>query len=162
MAELMRNEGGIIACDRDERRVEILRDNLNRLGVTIARCVHHDWTSGKAFEDGAGFDRILVDAPCSNTGVMRRRVDVRWRLSPDDFLRMPALQIRIVRAVTPLLKPGGTLVYSTCSLEPEENEHVVAGILEEFGFLKLAEQTSAVPFRDGFDGAYAAKLIRVL
>jgi 16S rRNA (cytosine967-C5)-methyltransferase len=160
LAELMKNDGAIVACDRDERRVEILRDNLERLGVTIARCVHHDWTGGKPFENAASFDRILVDAPCSNTGVMRRRVDVRWRLSPDDFSRMPTLQARIVRAVVPLLKPGGSLVYSTCSLEPEENEQVVAGILRKFQFLKLEEQTAVLPFRDGFDGAYAAKLSR--
>jgi 16S rRNA (cytosine967-C5)-methyltransferase len=122
--------------------------------------VHHDWTGGKPFEDVAGFDRILVDAPCSNSGVMRRRVDVRWRLSPDDFLRMPALQTRIVRTVVPQLKPGGSLVYSTCSLEPEENEGVTDAILREFPFLKLVEQRSVLPFRDGFDGAYAAKLSR--
>jgi 16S rRNA (cytosine967-C5)-methyltransferase len=160
VAELMKNNGTIVACDRDQRRIEILRDNLERLGATIARCIHHDWTSSKPFEDAASFDRILVDAPCSNTGVMRRRVDVRWRLAPDDFSRMPALQARIVRAVVPLLKPDGALVYSTCSLEPEENEKMVAGILGEFRFLKLEEQISVLPFRDGFDGAYAAKLSR--
>jgi 16S rRNA (cytosine967-C5)-methyltransferase len=160
VADLMKNDGAIVACDRDERRIEILHDNLDRLGVTIARCVHHDWTSGKPFEDVAGFDRILVDAPCSNTGVMRRRVDVRWRLSPGDFLRMPALQTRIVRAVAPLLKPGGSLVYSTCSLEPEENEGVIDPILREFPFLKLMKQQAIVPFRDGLDGAYAAKFSR--
>jgi 16S rRNA (cytosine967-C5)-methyltransferase len=160
LAELMKDDGAIVACDRDEHRIGILRDNLERLGATNARCTHHDWTSGKPFEDTAGFDRILVDAPCSNTGVMRRRVDVRWRLSPDDFLRMPALQTRIVRAVLPLLRPGGSLVYSTCSLEPEENEGVIDAILGKFPFLKLTEQRAVLPFRDGFDGAYAAKLSR--
>jgi 16S rRNA (cytosine967-C5)-methyltransferase len=124
--------------------------------------MHHDWTRGEPLEETAGFDRILVDAPCSNTGVMRRRVDVRWRLTPEDFSRMRALQIRIVRNVAPLLKPGGSLVYSTCSLEPEENGQVVAEILAAFPFLKLAEETSVLPFRDGLDGAYAAKLIRQL
>jgi 16S rRNA (cytosine967-C5)-methyltransferase len=160
LAELMKNDGAIVACDRDEHRIGILRDNLGRLGVTNARCVHHDWTSGKPFEDVGGFDRILVDAPCSNTGVMRRRVDVRWRLSTDDFLRMPALQTRIVSAVVPLLKPGGSLVYSTCSLESEENEGVIDAILCRFPFLKLTGQRSVLPFRDAFDGAYAAKLSR--
>lgn len=162
LAELMKNDGAIVACDRDKRRIEILQQNLDRLGVTIARCVHHDWSSGQPFEDAAGFDRILVDAPCSNTGVMRRRVDVRWRLSPDDFVRMPALQARIVRAVGPLLKPGGSLVYSTCSLEREENEGVIDAVLREVPLLRLVEQRAILPFRDGFDGAYAAKLIRQL
>ena len=77
------------------------------------------------------FDKILVDAPCTNTGVMRRRVDVRWRLRPDDFVRMPRRQLAILRAVAPLLKPGGSLVYSTCSLEPEENDDVVAVVPAE-------------------------------
>lgn len=160
LAELMKNNGAIVACDRDKHRVEVLRENLERLGVTMARCMHHDWTSGQPLQDATGFDRILVDAPCSNTGVMRRRVDVRWRLTPDDFPRMATLQTRIVRGVVSFLKPGGTLVYSTCSLEPEENEQVVERIVREFPFFRLEEQKSVVPFRDDFDGAFAARLIR--
>ena len=73
---------------------------------------------------------------------------------------MPTEQLGIVRATIPLLKPGGVLVYSTCSIEPEENEEVVRRDLREFPFLKLGEQISLLPFRDGFDGAFAAKLIR--
>jgi 16S rRNA (cytosine967-C5)-methyltransferase len=160
LAELMRNAGFILACDRDENRLGTLRDNLERLGVTIGRSVRHDWSTGGELPDEAAFDRILVDAPCTNTGVMRRRVDLRWRLRPDDFSRMPAEQLGIVRATLPLLRNNGALVYSTCSIEPEENEGVVAAILREFPFLKLSEQVSLLPFRDGFDGAFAAKLIR--
>ena len=160
LAELMQNEGFILACDRDESRVETIRENLERLGVTIGHCVRHDWTAGTLLPDPAPFDRILVDAPCTNTGVMRRRVDLRWRLGPEDFLRMPAEQLGILRATIPLLKTGGVFVYSTCSIEPEENERVVAAILSEFQFLKLVEQISLLPFQDGFDGAFAGKLIR--
>ncbi len=159
IAELMKNQGFILACDRDEHRVKILRDNLTTLGVTIARSVRHDWLR-QTLNDEPAFDRILIDAPCSNTGVMRRRVDVRWRLTPEDFARMAAEQIRIARAVIPLLKAGGVLVYSTCSLEPEENEQVAEAILREFPFFKLIEQRTVLPFRDGFDGAYAAKFSR--
>jgi 16S rRNA (cytosine967-C5)-methyltransferase len=160
LAELMENEGFILACDRDENRVETLRENLERLGVTTGHCVRHDWIAGKRLLDQAPFDRILVDAPCTNTGVMRRRVDLRWRLRPEDFSRMPAEQLGIVRATIPLLKTGGVLVYSTCSIEPEENEGVAAAILSEFPFLKRIEQIGWLPFQDGFDGAFAAKLIR--
>ena len=159
IAELMKNEGLILACDRDQSRVETLRDNLERLGVENTRTLRHDWAH-QPLSDEPPFDRILIDAPCSNTGVMRRRVDVRWRLTPDDFARMAAEQFRIVRATMPLLKPGGVLVYSTCSLEPEENRKVVDQTLKKFPFLKFVEEKSVLPFRDGFDGAYVAKLIR--
>ncbi len=92
---------------------------------------------------------------------MRRRVDVRWRLRASDFLRMQQRQIEIVRALVRLLKPNGLLVYSTCSLEPEENEEAVRRILESSPDLRLAEEERfSLPFRDGFDGAYAAKLVR--
>jgi 16S rRNA (cytosine967-C5)-methyltransferase len=160
VAELMKNEGLVLACDRDQSRVETLRGNLERLGVKIARAIRHDWAQ-QTLDGERPFDRILIDAPCSNTGVMRRRVDVRWRLTLDDFARMAAEQLRIVRATMPLLKPGGVLVYSTCSLEPEENTAVVEQTLKEFLFLKLAEEKSVLPFRDNFDGAYAAKLVRL-
>lgn len=159
LAELMNNRGHLIACDRDSARLVALRENLNQLRVTIARTILHDWHSPATPGMGA-FDRILVDAPCSNTGVMRRRVDVRWRLTPEDFRRMPAEQVTILRAVAPLLRPGGTLVYSTCSLEPEENEQVVDRILAEIPSLGIEDIRSSLPFRDGFDGAFAAKLRR--
>lgn len=160
IAELMKNEGFILACDRDTSRVRTLQENLERLGVGISRCVPHDWTSRDPLPEAAAFDRILVDAPCTNTGVMRRRVDLRWRLKSESFSRMQAEQLGIVRATIPFLKPGGVLVYSTCSIEPEENEEVVRAILREFPFLKLADQISLLPFRDGFDGAFAAKFVQ--
>jgi 16S rRNA (cytosine967-C5)-methyltransferase len=159
LAELMKNNGFILACDRDERRVETLRDNLKRLGSEIVRSLRHDWSKQTLSEETA-FDRILIDAPCSNTGVMRRRIDVRWRLTPDDFSRMALEQMRIIRTVAPQLKPGGVLVYSTCSLEPEENEQIVERTLTEFSFLRTDDQKSVLPFRDGFDGAFAARLVR--
>jgi 16S rRNA (cytosine967-C5)-methyltransferase len=154
-----------VASDRDEGRLRTLQDNLERLGVGIARLVRHDWARGAPAPDAAAisaFDRILVDAPCSNTGVMRRRVDLRWRLAPTDFSRMGEEQLRILRATIPLLKAGGLLVYSTCSIEREENENVVSAILREFPFLQYTAQVSSLPFRDGFDGAFAAKLVRAV
>jgi 16S rRNA (cytosine967-C5)-methyltransferase len=160
IAELMKNEGFILAGDRDTNRVRTVQENLERLGVGISHCVSHDWTSGNPLPEATDFDRILIDVPCSNTGVMRRRVDLRWRLRPESFSRMRTEQLAIVRATIPLLKPGGVLVYSTCSIEPEENEEVVRAILQEVPFLKLGDQVSMLPFRDGFDGAFAAKFVR--
>ena len=164
IAQLMENLGIIVACDRDPQRIDTLKENMARLGVGIALILQHDWTGKRVppeITSVAPFDRILIDAPCSNTGVMRRRVDVRWRLRASDFLRMQQRQIEIVRAPVRLLKPNGLLVYSTCSLEPEENEEAVRRILESSPDLRLAEEERfSLPFRDGFDGAYAAKLVR--
>jgi 16S rRNA (cytosine967-C5)-methyltransferase len=89
---------------------------------------------------------------------MRRRVDLRWRLRPKDFQRLPNEQLRIIRAVLQHLKAGGVFVYSTCSLEPEENERVVENALGEFPFLRLESERQVLPFRDGFDGAFAVRL----
>lgn len=160
MGDLMMNDGAILACDRDSRRLGVLKENVERLGVAIVQARQQDWASGALSGENHSFDRILIDAPCSNTGVVRRRVDVRWRLRPDDFSRMSAVQFSIVQAAIPFLKPGGTLVYSTCSIEPEENEEVVQRIASEFPFLNVAEQKSLLPFSDGFDGAYAARFVR--
>jgi 16S rRNA (cytosine967-C5)-methyltransferase len=161
LAELMDNEGLIVACDRDPHRLRLLKENLRRLGVAIAKIVCFDWTQDQipnAIRSKAPFDRILIDAPCSNTGVMRRRVDVRWRLRPSEFARMRTRQIEIVRAILPLLKSNGTLVYSTCSLEREENEEVVQHLVEKMSTLQLEEEQHSLPFRENFDGAFAARL----
>jgi len=163
IAEQVKNRAFIAACDREERRVRVMRANFQRLGAQIALVERCDWTrqSRSIFQSAnGGFDRVLVDAPCSNTGVMRRRVDVRWRLTPADFGRMQERQIAIIRAVLRWLKPGGVVVYSTCSLEPEENEEVVRRIVAETPALRLEAQKHSLPFRDGFDGAFAAKLVR--
>ena len=163
IAQLMANRGTIVACDRDPKRLQILKENMARLGVGVVQTFSHDWTSGHVPAEIASiapFDRILLDAPCSNTGVMRRRVDVRWRLQPADFTRMQQRQLEMLRALIPLLAANGVLVYSTCSLEPEENEQVLRRILESSPTLRLIEEKCSRPFRDGFDGAFAAKIIR--
>ncbi len=163
LAQLMQNHGTLIACDRDSKRLQILKDNVVRLGTTIVRPVRHDWTRDhhlpKEIASIAPFDRVLVDAPCTNTGVIRRRVDVRWRLRPKDFSRMQNEQFIITRAVLPLIKPGGILVYSTCSLEREENEEVVHRLVASMPALSCEAKRDSLPFRDGFDGAFAAKLV---
>jgi 16S rRNA (cytosine967-C5)-methyltransferase len=162
IAALMKNEGTIVACDRDEQRLAVLEENLARLGATMARIVRQDWRSGVISDELIGIglvDRILVDVPCSNTGVMRRRVDVRWRLRPGAFALMQKQQISIVRSLLPFLKPGGVLVYSTCSLEREENREAMDRLSGELP-LRLEKEKDILPFRDDFDGAYAARLIK--
>ena len=161
IAQLMKNRGLIVACDRDPERLRVLEFNATQLGIQIIRSFRVDWTKGRISKEIASigpFDRILVDAPCTNTGVMRRRVDVRWRLRPKDFLRMPKQQFEISHAAIRLLKPGGVFVYSTCSLEPEENEELIGRLLNEFPGVRPAREESCLPFRDHFDGAFAARL----
>lgn len=160
IAQQMADNGSLIATDSAPARLKQLRQNLQRLGVSNARTQLHDWTTSSGNFEPESFDRILVDAPCSNTGVIRRRVDVRWRLTPDDFARMQKKQLQILRNVAPLLRPGGTLVYSTCSLEPEENQLFVQLLAREVPGLKFEQELQALPFRDRIDGAYAAKFTR--
>jgi 16S rRNA (cytosine967-C5)-methyltransferase len=162
LAEMMANGGTLVAADQDEMRLERLRDNLVRLGVSNTRTTRCDWSDGNSIRAAAlaahSFDKILIDAPCTNTGVLRRRADLRWRLRPEDFVRMQRLQLRILRAVAPLLKPGGSLVYSTCSLETEENDEVIAAFLRAHPAFRLTNREESSPFRDSVDGAFAARL----
>src|SRR5260370_14704997 len=146
----MGNEGWLIASDREPARLNLLDENLARLGVRIAKIVCHDWMKSgvpPGILSAAPFDRILIDAPCTNTGVMRRRVDLRWRLKPADFNRMHTRQIEITRAVIRFLKPGGILVYGTCSLEREENEDVVQSRLRTMSILQIDEEKRSIPFQ---------------
>jgi 16S rRNA (cytosine967-C5)-methyltransferase len=160
LAQLMRNEGRIMACDLYASRVARLRENVQRLGVTIVKAIQHDCMQAGPPLEPESFDRILVDAPCSNTGVLRRRVDVRWRLTEEDFLRMPAQQLALVKRTATLLKPGGTLVYSTCSLEAEENDGLVEQAVAAIPGLRFLESRRTLPFVDHVDGAFAAKFTR--
>ena len=95
------------------------------------------------------FDRILVDAPCSGTGTLGRNPEIKWRMQPSDIRRFPPIQSNILRSALDWLKPGGRLVYATCSLEPEENEDIVAG-------LAVQETRLRLPGRDLGDGFFAA------
>jgi 16S rRNA (cytosine967-C5)-methyltransferase len=155
IAQLMRNEGRVIAHDTSPDRLNYVKENCARLGADCVEPV----LPGALESRPATFDRILVDAPCSNTGVMRRRVDLRWRVSPEEIERLQAQQLELLRFAAPLLKPNGTLVYSTCSLEPEENQKVVEQFLWEFSKFKLDHERELVPFVDEVDGAFVARLM---
>lgn len=162
LAEMMKNDGVLVAADRDVTRLNRLHENFARLGVSNARVLRCDWAAKDSARvagmQNQSFDKILVDVPCSNTGVLRRRVDLRWRLRPDDFTKMPRQQLVILRTVASLLKPGGSLVYSTCSLEPEENLQVIEAFLRERPDFCLTNKKESFPFRDAIDGAFAARL----
>jgi 16S rRNA (cytosine967-C5)-methyltransferase len=154
IAQRMGNRGRILAHDTQPPRLRRLVENCARLGVDCVQA-----TASYAAVAGP-FDRILVDAPCSNTGVLRRRVDLRWRLRPQELERLPPRQGAMLRRVAAQLKPGGRLVYSTCSLEPEENEDVTREFLKEHGEFALENQRQLLPFVDQVDGAWVASLRR--
>lgn len=156
MAARMGNQGRVVASDTDPARLKLVQENCDRLGVTCVEAI-----PAAALERcPASFDRILIDAPCSNTGVMRRRVDLRWRITPAQITRLAAAQLALLERAAPLLKGGGALVYSTCSLEPEENGAVVRQFLENRPEWGLESERDLRPFRDGVDGAYVARLVR--
>ena len=106
------------------------------------------------------FDKVLVDAPCSNTGVLRRRPDARWNWSEEKLAALVKLQAEILDACAPRVAPGGLLVYSTCSNEPEENEAQVTAFLARHPDFSLEESRESLPFESGTDGAFAARLRR--
>jgi len=149
-AQLMRNEGRLAAHDLTPDRLRLIEENCARLGVTCVQTVLPSTL----------WDRILIDAPCSNTGVMRRRVDLRWRLRLEEIGRLRAMQLELLRQGALLLKRRGTLVYSTCSLEPEENSEVVKEFLAAHTDFKLERERELLPFVDGVDGAYVARLTK--
>jgi 16S rRNA (cytosine967-C5)-methyltransferase len=169
LAELMGDEGEVWALERDAHRVETLRATVERLGVHSVHVVHGD---GRDYPFPMPFDRVLVDAPCSGLGVLARRADARWRKGPEVLAEMPPVQLDLLRAAARHLSPGGRLVYSVCSFEPEETDHVVARFLAEHPGWTLESVSGSVPdavvtpegtmlvlpHRHGCDGAFAARL----
>ncbi len=185
IAQFMRNDGQLIGYDTAPDRLKLVEENCARLGITCAKVTpqllvgsprrgdRETTVSAKPpyLTEGLRaktsqpshlplFQKILVDAPCSNTGVMRRRVDLRWRLRREEIQRLRTIQVDLLRQAATLLRSGGTLVYSTCSLEPEENTQVVSEFLKDHPAFELKTERELRPFADRVDGAYVARLIR--
>lgn len=161
MAQMMGNKGQLRAEDIQQERINSLKENCNRLGVTCVNITTPP-TLNPTMKLIPQYEKILVDAPCSNTGVMRRRVELRSRLKETEPERMQKIQIEILEAAERRLKPGGTLVYSTCSLEPEENRLVTQSFLAAHSQCYLDKEWQLLPFEDGVDGAYAARIKKTL
>ena len=155
LAQLMRNEGRLLAHDTTPERLKLIDQNCARLGITCAQT-----TSTLNPQPATLCDRIINDSPCSNTGVMRRRVDLRWRIRPGEIGRLRSAQLELLRQAATLLKPGGRLVYSTCSLEPEENGEVVTEFLAGHADFKLDLTRELLPFVDGVDGTFTARMVK--
>ena len=172
MAADMGDRGLLIACDVRPKRVRLLADAVRRSGARCVRVIQAD--ASQALPFAAVFDLVLIDAPCSGLGTLRRDPDIKWRRSPDEFTALAALQLRILTRAAAVVRPGGRILYSTCSSEPEENDEVVERFLAEHpGFGRAALQHPAapelvgpdgclrtLPFRDGLDAFFAAALAR--
>jgi 16S rRNA (cytosine967-C5)-methyltransferase len=165
IAQLLRNEGRLLACEIAPERLQLIQENCARLSVTCVQTaiwnpeIQQRGAPPAGFGQGS-FDRVLVDAPCSNTGVMRRRVDLRWRIQPQEIERLRAVQLGLLLQAETMVKPQGILVYSTCSLEPEENQGVVNEFLKVVSGFKLARDRELFPFVEQVDGAYVARMKR--
>ncbi|OGL04401.1 MAG: 16S rRNA (cytosine(967)-C(5))-methyltransferase [Candidatus Rokubacteria bacterium RIFCSPLOWO2_02_FULL_68_19] len=173
LAALMRNSGKVVAMDPHAARLKLVSQAAARLGVTIVEC-HGGSAEALAPRFKDRFDRVLVDAPCSNLGVVRRHPDVKWRRTEADLPRLAERQRAILDAAASMCRAGGTLVFATCSLEPEENEGIVLPFLEAHADWRLdppAEAEFPIPFeppgvlrclphKHGTDGFTAFRLTR--
>jgi 16S rRNA (cytosine967-C5)-methyltransferase len=172
LAQLLDERSTVIAADARADRLADLTANLDRLRLhdRIARVVSDGRRPGLL---GQAFDGVLVDAPCTGTGVLARRHDARWLRRPEDLVELPRLQVALLGRALDLVRPGGVVVYSTCSLEVEENDEVVDTVLgsredvEEIGVgqdlpesMRRAGRMQTWPHRHGVDGAFAVRLRR--
>jgi 16S rRNA (cytosine967-C5)-methyltransferase len=173
LAQLMQDCGKIYAIDVKPHRLSLVRDNCLRLGVTMVQCVQAD--AGRVSElNLPPADRVLVDAPCSGTGTFRRKLDLRWRLKSGEIERLAAIQKELVGAASSILKPGGVLVYSVCSVDPVETDELGRG--DTFSSRGLVRDSSCpawmsrfktpqgyfriMPGQNGMDGFFMAKFVK--
>lgn len=157
LADALGNDGaGLTALDPNPARIERLRENLKRLRIPGVE-VHCAEMAALSCEP---FDGVLLDVPCSNTGVLQRRADARWRFTRRTLQEVATLQNDLLSQGARHVKPGGRLVYSTCSIEPEETTGQVRSWLETQNGWRLEEETLRLPGQQNTDGAYAARLVR--
>ena len=148
MAELMGNEGRIYALDVDEARIKRMREVLRRTGVRIAEVIKADGRKAPELLGEGIADRVLLDAPCTSDGTIAKNPELRWRLREKNIPKVVALQKELIESAWRLLKPGGRLLYSTCSMLPEENEEVVRWFLSRHDDAKLIPLNG--PYDEGF------------
>ena len=159
ISDRMEQRGALVAVDHRDVRLDTLRENLKRCGCGWVQVRPLDLTRATPTRFHGGlFDAVLLDTPCSNTGVIRRHPDVRWRITREHLDQLTALQARLLNQAARLVRPGGRLVYSTCSLEHEENGAQIEAFLRANREFRLKEEQRRFPPVDEMDGAFAARL----
>lgn len=172
IADEMNNTGEIIAIDKFESRLNILIKNLTRLKVTNVKTIAID---AMEFEDNVGFDRVLIDAPCSGLGTLTKKPDLKWKKDLGDIRKISNIQIDLLKKGASLVNVDGFIVYSTCTIEPEENFEIINRFLEENKNFELITNhpsinkevidengcVATLPHIHGIDGSFAAKLKRI-
>lgn len=131
IAEKLNNTGAVISLDLHEHKVKLIRENAQRLGLRNIESEALDSRNVQEHFANESFDRILLDAPCSGLGVMRRKPDLKYTKRETDLLKLHEIQLELLESVAPLLKKGGILVYSTCTIDQEENQHVIKAFLKK-------------------------------
>ena len=157
LAALMGDDGRIFAMDVDEKKLSELDRRAKRAGARCVKTKTITQTTPVDFAEVA--DRLLIDAPCSGLGTLKRQPDLKWRLKPAQLERVRGIQKELLATYTAMLKPGGTLVYATCSILPSENRAAVDSLLET-GDFTLSSERPVSPAATGFDGFYAARLVK--
>lgn len=160
MAQIMNNNGTLIAMDVSEHKLTELQVRAKRAGVSILNTYLAGENTVTSLHEKA--DRLLLDVPCSGTGVLRRKPDAKWKLSPEFMDEVKAQQRELLDNYSTIVKPGGLMIYSTCSIFPSENEGQIAAFIErQQGRFKLVEDKKVSPAESGFDGFYIALLKRI-
>jgi 16S rRNA (cytosine967-C5)-methyltransferase len=173
LAQLMDNQGELLAMDVSASKLPLIQEAAQRLGITIIRTRAADLLQSGAFPADA-FDRVLLDAPCSGLGVIRRNPEAKWRVTPEDVARLAATQKSLLKNAMRMLRPGGVLLYSTCSTTLEENEAVVRDFLSRHphcvlenlneifpqyrGLFTEEGMFRSWPHRHGMDGFFSARI----
>lgn len=162
IAATMDNKGHIVACDTSTKRLEGATTRLRRAGVhNVERRALESERDPWVKKHKAAFDRVLVDAPCTGTGTWRRNPDARWTLAKEEIAELTAKQARILDSAARLVKPGGMLIYATCSILPEENEAQADAFLAGHpDFARARDDLSLSPAKDETDGFYVAVMAR--
>lgn len=160
IASRMKGEGSLVAMDLHDDRMATLKANMDRLKLGWVELVQGDAREPRKALGDRTFNAILLDVPCLNTGVLRRRIDARWRVNSNRIKAITEIQYDLLSACAELLKENGRIVYSTCSLEPEENEDLVARWVREHPGFSKEKAKKTFPPKTGTDGAFAAIIRR--